>query len=185
MPHGFTPRQFQSILSDAPVSWKKIRKGDLIVEVGSDIVELHYLLKGKVAIHKKLASNDSGTELVTETAEPSWLGELWDEKWDETKEHKWIVTVRAMEDTYLASFPKIKLHQWIRKTSETIHAADRAQIQDLWVLWTRIPSCRGPSHSISIASTNPRSSCGTPRGLLDSLSMSTWSVQSFTRPYSF
>ena len=110
-------------------------QGDPITDIGflvngSMIAVLNNNIVNKVqATHH---DHDDEEEGVARDMHGGWCGELWDNDYDFSKEHKWAVSFKATEDSIVAMWNKKKLHDIMAASTSTQLAANHAQISDLW-----------------------------------------------------
>ncbi|GAB5369741.1 hypothetical protein AAMO2058_001431700 [Amorphochlora amoebiformis] len=132
MPFGFTPRQFLDIIETTGSRCGVFIEGEDIQSRGNPMDELHYVLKGNVAI-----INRHGDEISrVSPGKGAWLGEFYaptlpKDYWE--KAHPLPITFKCMSDTCRTmAVCRKQLYHTLDSNPRLSTAAARAEIDDLW-----------------------------------------------------
>ena len=129
---GFTPRQFLDILQCTSGAWCNFTKGAYVQKHGEEMQQLHCALEGEFELI-------SPTGHVIRTVQPGkggWLGEFYDpnqEKGYWERPHPALVSWRCgSKRCRTLALERRALHDTLSSNPRLAHAAQRAEVADLW-----------------------------------------------------
>ena len=152
LPHGFTPRQFQSLIRDADATWVRIPAGGAVAAKGEEIRSLHLVTGGTggcevydgpapnaadpATAHHLRRHVSAADGVIAHVGQDSigagfWVGDCWDpndEAAGHPERHRWPSSVRAVDGHLEAvRFDATKFREACREWP----AAERMQIEAL------------------------------------------------------
>lgn len=146
---GFTVYHLKQIIENCDVEVVDVEEGDYLLHQGDELKSYYFLVCGEAQYRRKMDDGDAKLHQMRLSPEAvaalqreehtiahlgagAVVGEIYDEEWDPSIDHKWRVGVRAATKIRLLRINRRKYKELVESSAAIRTATDRLIIKDLW-----------------------------------------------------